>query len=122
MGYLFKSVQIWVTLMLGLVNGCLAIALASLLISLGGSNSITWGGLALVNVIRLGQDAMLLLTWWTRFESTMACMDRICDYTQRTPQERVQIPEAPVDCAWPEHGRIQVKNLSLAHQYVFFYT
>ncbi|GFP57675.1 ABC multidrug transporter B [Trichoderma asperellum] len=116
MGYLFKSVQIWVTLMLGLVNGCLAIALASLLISLGGSNSITWGGLALVNVIRLGQDAMLLLTWWTRFESTMACMDRICDYTQRTPQERVQIPEAPVDCAWPEHGRIQVKNLSLAHQ------
>lgn len=43
MGYLFKSVQIWVTLMLGLINGCLAIALASLLIGLGGSHSVTWG-------------------------------------------------------------------------------
>lgn len=119
MGYLFKSVQIWVTLMLSFINGCLAIALASLLIGLAGSNSVTWGGLALLNIIRLGQEAMLLLTWWTRFESTMASMGRICDYTQRTPQEHVQVPEARIDRTWPEHGRIQLKDLSLAHQYVF---
>ncbi|KAL6886015.1 ABC multidrug transporter [Trichoderma evansii] len=116
MGYLFKSVQIWITLMLCFLNGCLASALASLLIGLGGSNSVTWGCLALVNIIRLGQDAMLLLMWWTRFETTMACMGRICDYTHRTPQEHVQIPEAPIDCIWPKHRRIQLKDLSLAHQ------
>lgn len=115
-GYLFRSVQVWVTLMLGLINGCLAIALAGLLIGLGGSNGIAWGGLALLNVIRLGQDAMLLLTWWTRFESSMASMDRICDYTRRTPQEQVQFPEVHVGSAWPEGGRIQLRDLSLTYR------
>ncbi|KAJ6779518.1 hypothetical protein PWT90_06369 [Aphanocladium album] len=115
-GYLFRAIQTWVTMMLSLLNGCIAIALAGLLIGLGGSKSITWGGLALVNVIRLGQDTMLLLQWWTDFESSMASMDRIYEYLRGTPQEAVPASEANLIGAWPEHGRVRVDELSLTYQ------
>ncbi|KGQ11533.1 Multidrug resistance-associated protein 1 [Beauveria bassiana D1-5] len=114
-GYLFSAVQIWVTLMLGLLNGCLAIALATLLISLGGSKSVAWGGLALVNIIRLGQDNMLLMNWWTSFESEMASMDRIYGYIHLTPQERRQALDIRPPSDWPKRGSIRLDNLSLAH-------
>ncbi|KAM3535756.1 hypothetical protein MY4038_001032 [Beauveria bassiana] len=114
-GYLFSAVQIWVTLMLGLLNGCLAIALATLLIGLGGSKSVAWGGLALVNIIRLGQDNMLLMNWWTSFESEMASMDRIYGYIHLTPQERRQALDMRPPSDWPKRGSIRLDNLSLAH-------
>ncbi|KAJ3498983.1 hypothetical protein NLG97_g702 [Lecanicillium saksenae] len=115
-GYLFRAIQTWVTLMLNLLNGCVAIALAALLVGLGGSKSVTWGGLALVNVIRLGQDAMLLLQWWTDFESSMASMDRIYDYLRGTPQESAGMLEADLDTSWPAHGLMQVDTLSFAYR------
>ncbi|KAF1734363.1 ABC transporter C family member 8 [Beauveria bassiana] len=114
-GYLFSAVQIWATLMLGLLNGCLAIALATLLIGLGGSKSVAWGGLALVNIIRLGQDNMLLMDWWTSFESEMASMDRIYGYIHLTPQERRQALDIRPPSDWPKRGSIRLDNLSLAH-------
>ncbi|KAM3539614.1 hypothetical protein ARSEF1564_007485 [Beauveria bassiana] len=114
-GYLFSAVQIWVTLMLGLLNGCLAIALATLLIGLGGSKSVAWGGLALVNIIRLGQDNMLLMNWWTSFESEMASIDRIYRYIHLTPQERRQALDMRPPSDWPKRGSIRLDKLSLAH-------
>ncbi len=119
MDYIFGSVQHWAVLMLNLVNGCLATAVAALLVGLGGAQSAGWGGLALVNTITLSQDAMLLLIWWTRFESSMASMERIYDYMHHTHQEKVVAPEAAVTDSWPEKGNISFDNLSLAYQYVF---
>ncbi|OAA77325.1 ABC transporter, transmembrane domain, type 1 [Akanthomyces lecanii RCEF 1005] len=115
MGYIFGSIQHWAILMLNLLNGCLATAVAALLVGLGGAQSAAWGGLALVNTISLGQDAMLLLIWWTRFESSMASMERIFDYTHRTPQEKVVLPEAVVTDSWPEKGDVELDSLSLAY-------
>lgn len=117
--YLFRAVQAWATLMLSLLNGCLAIVVAGLLIGLGGSKNVAWGGLALVNIIRLGQDTMLLMNWWTSFESYMASMDRIYAYIHGAPQESGHTPEICLTSSWPELGGIQLKNLSLAYQYVF---
>lgn len=119
MGYIFGSIQHWAILMLNLLNGCLATAVAALLVGLGGAQSAAWGGLALVNTISLGQDAMLLLIWWTRFESSMASMERIFDYTHRTPQEKVVLPEAIVTDSWPEKGDVELDSLSLAYEYAF---
>ncbi|OAA41159.1 ABC transporter, transmembrane domain, type 1 [Beauveria brongniartii RCEF 3172] len=113
MGYIFSSVQNWAILMLNLLNGCLATAVAGLLVGLGGSQSAGWGGLALVNTITLGQDAMLLLMWWTRFETSMASMERIFDYTHNTPQEKIVPPAAAVGDPWPERGSVTLDNLSL---------
>ncbi|EGX94126.1 ABC multidrug transporter, putative [Cordyceps militaris CM01] len=113
--YLFQAVQTWVTLMLGLLNGCLAVALAALLIGLGGSKSVAWGGLALVNIIRLGQDNMLLMNWWTSFESNMASMDRIYGYVHATP-ERGHAHDMRPPSDWPERGSIRLANLSLAYR------
>ncbi|ATY61267.1 ABC multidrug [Cordyceps militaris] len=114
--YLFQAVQTWVSLMLGLLNGCLAVALAALLIGLGGSKSVAWGGLALVNIIRLGQDNMLLMNWWTSFESNMASMDRIYGYVHATPQERGHVHDMRPPSDWPERGSIRLANLSLAYR------
>ncbi|KAK8143998.1 hypothetical protein G3M48_006428 [Beauveria asiatica] len=114
-GYLFRAVQTWVTLMLGLLNGCLAVALAALLIGLGGEKSVAWGGLALVNIIRLGQDNMLLMNWWTSFESNMASMDRIYCYIQATPQGRGHANDMRPPSDWPERGSIRLADLSLAY-------
>lgn len=119
MGYFFNSIQNWAILMLNLLNGCLATAVAGLLIGLGGSHSAGWGGLALVNTITLGQDSMLLLMWWTRFESSMASMERIFEYTHHTAQETVTLPATAVTETWPETGSITLNNLSLAYTYVF---
>ncbi|KAM3506765.1 hypothetical protein MY10362_002164 [Beauveria mimosiformis] len=113
MGYIFSSVQYWAILMLNLLNGCLATAVAGLLVGLEGSQSAGWGGLALVNTITLGQDAMLLLMWWTRFETWMASMERIFDYTHNTPQEKMVLPAAAVGDSWPERGSVTLDNLSL---------
>ncbi|KAM3521744.1 hypothetical protein NHJ13051_006054 [Beauveria bassiana] len=113
MGYIFSSVQNWAILMLNLLNGCLATAVAGLLVGLRGSQSAGWGGLALVNTITLGQDAMLLLTWWTRFETSMASMERIFDYTHNTPQDKIVPPAAAVGDSWPERGGVELDNLSL---------
>ncbi|KAJ3493998.1 hypothetical protein NLG97_g4364 [Lecanicillium saksenae] len=115
MGYLFTSVQNWAILMLSLLNVCLATAVAGLLVGLGGSRSASWGGLALVNTISLGQEAMLLLTWWTRFESSMASIERIFDYTHDKPQEKIATPAAVITDSWPEAGNISFENLSLSH-------
>lgn len=114
--YIFNSIQTWITLMVRMLNACLATVVAAVVISLpASSRSVGWGGLALVNIISISQEAFLLLTWWTRFESGMASMERIHEYTHETPQERTALLEASIASSWPEKGEIEIEQLSLTY-------
>lgn len=115
-GYVFNSIQAWITLMVRMLNACLATVVTAVAISLpASSRSIGWGGLALVNIISISQEAYLLLTWWTRFESGMASMERIHEYMHDTPQEKIAPPEMNIAPSWPEKGEIEISQLSLAY-------
>ncbi|KJZ70262.1 hypothetical protein HIM_10343 [Hirsutella minnesotensis 3608] len=112
-GYLFRSLQTWLLLVLELINAGLATVLASLLVGLkshGKSQaSIGWAGVALVNTVSMGTELSLLLSWWVRLEGSMGSIRRILEFVAMAPSTGVK----PVDTLKREDGGVRVDNLTV---------
>jgi ABC-type multidrug transport system fused ATPase/permease subunit len=114
-GYVFRSLQIGLRLVLGLVNACIAIVLAVLLTELRGSDHpVGWARMALVNTVSLGTDLILLMTWWVRLEASMGSFKRIMEYTGTQygadQNQRETVTEKGIN-----KGDIQLRGLTVFH-------
>ena len=126
--YLFRSLQSWLFLVLGLLTGGIAGTLAALLVGLKGHINIGWAGVALVNTISLGSDIKMLTWWLTNLEAQLGVVRRIRDFNMTTPREdETNDPNIPrreflVPAAgWPWRGQISFDNVSASHGYVILY-
>ncbi|KAH8881159.1 P-loop containing nucleoside triphosphate hydrolase protein, partial [Thozetella sp. PMI_491] len=114
-GYLFRSLQVWLQLSLGLLNAAIAGTLAALVVGLRSQIYIGWAGLALVNTISAGNDLRLLVHWWTLFESSFGVVRRIREFVTNTPSEDADQAICHVANNWPRTGNVVLENVSAVY-------
>uniref|UniRef100_L2FH01 ABC multidrug transporter n=1 Tax=Colletotrichum fructicola (strain Nara gc5) TaxID=1213859 RepID=L2FH01_COLFN len=119
--YLFRSLQSWLFLVIGLLGGGVAGTLAALLVGLKSKVNVGWAGVALVNTITLGSDLKMLMNWLTLLEAQLGVVRRIREFVATTPSENFRavdgasprIEELLDD--WPSRGEVVLRNVSVAY-------
>ncbi|KAF9872765.1 hypothetical protein CkaCkLH20_09628 [Colletotrichum karsti] len=115
--YLFKSLQAWLFLVIGLLAGGVAGTLAALLVGLKSTVNVGWAGVALVNTITLGSDLKMLMNWLTLLEAQLGVVRRIREFIATTPTEgdghagRVEEPPQ----GWPRKGNVVLHGVCAAY-------
>lgn len=89
-----------------------AVVLVAMALNLPDSTSEGAIGLALLNLISFGSGMANLINAWTRLETSLGAVSRLRSFLNETPMEPepLAMPNLPEN--WPEHGRIEIKNLS----------
>ncbi|KAF4854459.1 ABC transporter gloK [Colletotrichum siamense] len=119
--YLFRSLQSWLFLVIGLLGGGVAGTLAALLVGLKSKVNVGWAGVALVNTITLGSDLKMLMNWLTLLEAQLGVVRRIREFIATTPSENLRsvnaatplVEELPGD--WPSGGEVILRDVSAAY-------
>lgn len=118
--YMLFCVQQWLTLVLDLVAGALAVTLVALALSVSVSGdsrgSIGPGALGVALVLTLQFNGLLTQTIqsWTKLETSIGAVARVQQFVASAPVEPggARVPSA----SWPESGSVQVCHLTAAHR------
>lgn len=110
--HLLQTAQVTLNLWLDLLVAMLAIVVVSIAIGIG---NVSRGGLglALLNIVGLGQSVRVVVHFYTSLEITLGAVARIWDFTLGTASEDASREEpAP---SWPGSGSIRFQNVSISH-------
>ncbi|KAH6719181.1 P-loop containing nucleoside triphosphate hydrolase protein [Leptodontidium sp. MPI-SDFR-AT-0119] len=110
--HLLQTAQITLNLWLDLLVAILAIVVVSIAIGTGNSSGGSLG-LALLNIVGLGQSVRIVVHFYTSLEITLGAVARIRDFTLGTGSENIGKDEPSPD--WPLKGSIQFQNVTISH-------
>ncbi|KAL6828791.1 P-loop containing nucleoside triphosphate hydrolase protein [Trichoderma sp. SZMC 28015] len=112
--YMLFCVQQWLTLVVDLVAGALAVTLVAIALSLT-ANSLGPGALGVALVMTLQFNGLLIQTIqsWTKLETSIGAVARVQQFVNEAPSDLGRLP-APSN-SWPQNGRVQVQRLTAAH-------
>ncbi|CVL03538.1 related to multidrug resistance protein [Fusarium mangiferae] len=110
--HFLQSAQVTLNLSVDLFVATLALVVISIAVvqmnTSGGSL-----GLALFNIVGLGQSVKGVVFFWTSLEITLGAVARIRDFTQDTQSEHESDTKPPVE--WPSRGEIHFSDVTLTH-------
>lgn len=116
--YLLFAVQRWLTLVLDLIVAAVAVVLMALVVSLRGTISPGFVGVAMLNVILFSQSIKMLLTFWTSLETHIGSIARVKSFTETTIEEELPGETSLPPPLWPVHGAIEFKNMCAEYKSV----
>ncbi|KAI8395666.1 hypothetical protein FOFC_21196 [Fusarium oxysporum] len=110
--HFLQSAQVTLNLSVDLFVATLALVVISIAVvqmnTSGGSL-----GLALFNIVGLGQSVKGVVFFWTSLEITLGAVARIRDFTQDTHSEHESDTKPPAE--WPSRGEIHFSDVTLTH-------
>lgn len=112
--YMLFCVQQWLTLVIDLVAGALAITLVALALSLSDSD-LGPGALGVALVLTLQFNGLLIQTIqsWTKLETSIGAVARVQQFVQNAPLD-LGGAKMPTN-TWPQRGTVQIQHLTAAH-------
>jgi ABC-type multidrug transport system fused ATPase/permease subunit len=110
--HLLQSAQVSLNLFLDLFVAALALVVISIAVGTRNTNGSSLG-LALLNIVGLGQSVKGVVYFWTSLEITLGAVARIRDFTMETASENHG--EASPDSDWPSMGDIIFQNITVSH-------
>lgn len=114
--YLMFCIQRWLTLVLDLLVGVLAVVVVSVSLFVKGSTAGDTGA-ALVTVINCNQTLANLITFWTMMETSIGAISRIKDFATDTPQEEEGLTTGkPPSHDWPTRGALCFDAVSASYR------
>lgn len=113
--HLLQTAQVTLNFCLDLVVATLAIVVISIAVGTHSSNGAGLG-LALLNIVALGQSVKIATHFYTSLEITLGAVARIRDFVLQTGSENSGREEPPPD--WPRNGAIQFQNVTISHSWV----
>ncbi|KAJ8062552.1 hypothetical protein OCU04_009079 [Sclerotinia nivalis] len=113
--YLLYCAQRWLQLVLDLIVAALAIIVITLAIKLRKSTDPGSLGLSLNNILSFNETLTFLLQYWTQLEVSLGAVSRTREFSNQTPSEPNPTSPIPPQKTWPEHGNIEIKNLSASY-------
>ncbi|KAF9889189.1 hypothetical protein FE257_007502 [Aspergillus nanangensis] len=114
--YLLFAVQRWLTLTLDLVVAGIAVLLVIIVVTLRGTISAGYVGVALLNVIMFSQSIKLLMTFWTNLETHIGSILRIKSFTEDISSEDLPSEKGDVPPNWPSRGGIVFDSVSAEYR------
>ncbi|KAF4502374.1 multidrug resistance [Fusarium agapanthi] len=110
--HFLQSAQVTLNLSVDLFVATLALVVISIAVvqmdTSGGSL-----GLALFNIVGLGQSVKGVVFFWTSLEITLGAVARIRDFTEDTKSEHES--DTKPSAEWPERGEIHFTDVTLTH-------
>ncbi|KAK6207066.1 hypothetical protein LQW54_007494 [Pestalotiopsis sp. IQ-011] len=111
--YLLLCIQRWLALVLGLTVAGLAILLTTLGVTLRIRLDAGLLGVALVNMMNLGQSLNALITSWTLLETSLGAISRVKTFSEDTPSEKPrEVVDTRILAGWPSRGSVVIENWS----------
>jgi ABC-type multidrug transport system fused ATPase/permease subunit len=117
--YYFFCTQRWLSLVLDLSTGALAVTTVTL--ALGAAASPTAIGLALVNLITLSKILTDVMEAWVELETCLGAVARTREFNQQSPLERNRRTRRLPDY-WPTAGKIEFKDVTASYKYAIRHT
>jgi ABC-type multidrug transport system fused ATPase/permease subunit len=117
--YMMYSVQQWLTLVLDLVVGAIAVILISIIVSLRDHFQAAAIGVALNLILTLNQSLANAIKMWTMTEISIGAVTRVLRFTQDTPSEEEQcmpIAHSGLPHHWPDRGAIEITGLTAGYE------
>ncbi len=113
--YLLYAIQRWLTFVLDMMVGGLAVVLVALAVVVrqSGPGSVA---VSFSNVLGFGAVLTELVTSWTQLEMSLGAIARLRTFEKTTPREleKPGTEEPPVD--WPSKGGIEILNLCASYK------
>ncbi|CAM1508146.1 Fc.00g049940.m01.CDS01 [Cosmosporella sp. VM-42] len=113
--YLLNCIQRWLTLVLDLVVAMLTIILVALAVTLREKMNPSLLGVALVNMMELGNNMKGIILYWSILETSLGAITRIRTFTEKTPTELNPAEDRLPSEEWPTSGHLEFKNLAVQY-------
>ena len=113
--HLLLTAQITLNLWLDLLVAILAVVVIGIAIGTGSSSGGSLG-LALLNIVGVGQSVRIVVHFYTSLEITLGAVARIRDFTLKTASENTGREEPSP--GWPRNGSIKFQNMAISHSWV----
>ncbi|KAF4835570.1 ABC transporter atnG [Colletotrichum tropicale] len=115
--YLLFCIQRWLTLVLDILVGAIAVLLVSLAMTIPESTSTGAIAIALYNVLNFNSSLATLITSWTELETSLGAISRLRTFESKTPVEPSPSSEeqAPLPSNWPSEGRLEINNITASY-------
>lgn len=108
--YLLLSVQRWLSLVLDLVVGGIAIVLAAISVKAKGLD-VGLLGLALVNIVGFSAGLKQLITHWTVLETSAGAVTRVKSFIDTVESEDSPTESQTTPDNWPANGLVEYRNV-----------
>lgn len=115
--YLLLCIQRWLNLVLDLMIAAMAIIVITLAMQLSSSTSGALLGIALNNILGFNQSLTMLITEWTKLETSLGAISRLKTYETETPPEAGPGEDIVPPESWPEFGAIEFRGVSASYGY-----
>ena len=116
--YMLYNIQQWLTLVLDLIVGAIAVVLVATTTSLKSSFSGSSIGVAMTTILTFNQALTSLIKFWTLLETTIGAVSRVQRFAMETPSEEQRHGSSqPVPTGWPSHGAIEFLHVRAVHRY-----
>lgn len=110
--YILLCIQQWLSLVLDLIVGGLAVVLVAVATSTAGSLSPGALGVALVLILEFNLLLIQTIQSWTKLETSIGAVARVRQFVQDTPSEPSGLS---VPAEWPAHGAINFHDVSASY-------
>lgn len=117
--YLLFVIQRWLTLVLDLVVGGIAVLIVGIAIGAHGTIGAGSAGLGLLNIINLNESLKQLISNWTVLETSIGAVSRVKRFKEEIlPEQQLGEPFI-VSEDWPQNGHIEFVNVFASYRYEY---
>ncbi|UQC86148.1 ABC transporter [Colletotrichum lupini] len=113
--YLMFCIQRWLTLVLDILVGAIAVLLVSMAMMIPDATSTGAIAIALYNVLNFNQSLATLITSWTELETSLGAISRLRSFVSRTPIEPTAEVLDKIPRQWPAQGQVEIQNITVSY-------
>lgn len=109
--YLMYAIQRWLSLVLDLIIGALAMLVVGIAVALRDTISPGFTGVSLTQIISFSSYLRLMVMFWTQMETSIGAVARIKQFGNQTASEHeTEAQHPPQD--WPSRGEVSITNVT----------
>ncbi|KAK1752219.1 ABC multidrug transporter [Echria macrotheca] len=113
--YLMYCLQRWLTVVLDLLVGGLAVVLVAFAVELTWTSTSSGIGLSFLNLVSFGHNLMGLVYMWTALETSLGAISRVRNFVKDTPKEDREGEVQNVPDGWPTRGEIRFEDVAASY-------
>ncbi|KAK1622226.1 ABC transporter [Colletotrichum phormii] len=115
--YLMFCIQRWLTSVLDILVGAIAVLLVSMAMMIPDATSTGAIAIALYNVLNFNQSLATLITSWTELETSLGAISRLRTFVSRTPIEPTPVAgeHDNIPRQWPSQGQVEIQNVTVSY-------
>ncbi|KAK2485805.1 hypothetical protein H9L39_03785 [Fusarium oxysporum f. sp. albedinis] len=112
--YLLAMVQEWLNLVLDMIVMILAAVLTTLAVKLHSNSGFT--GASLVTLMSFGESLSGIVIYYTRLETSIGAISRLKTFNATVKPEGKEGEDMVPPENWPQHGSVELNNVSASYQ------